>query len=137
MGGDICHYAGIFRPSEYLPVPDSITPHPLNPTSNIPFCPGGAFDELQQSRGRKPTDTLYDMTFGHDIPLATRTMKQLQQLDCEENIFVIIAHDSTVRDGVDHFPESLNTWKEKGWGKDLKWVFLRDLEKYWKSHGVS
>lgn len=61
----------------------------------------------------------------------------LQELDCDENIFVIIAHDSTVRDGVDHFPKSLNAWKEKGWGSGLKWSFLRDLEEYWKEKGLA
>ncbi|KIW12832.1 hypothetical protein PV08_08019 [Exophiala spinifera] len=137
MGGDICHYAGIFRPSQHLPVPTEITPHPCRSlASEIPFCPGSAWDDLQKSRGRKPTDTLYDMTFGHDIPLATKTMGHLQELDCDENIFVVIAHDSTVRDGVDHFPKSLNAWKEKGWGKSLKWAFFRDMEPYWKSQGV-
>lgn len=137
MGGDICHYAGIFRPSQHLPVPTEITPHPCKSlSSEIPFCPGSAWDDLQKSRGRKPTDTLYDMTFGHDIPLATKTMGHLQELDCDENIFVIIAHDSTVRDGVDHFPKRLNEWKEKGWGKSLKWAFFGDMEPYWKSKGV-
>ncbi|KAK5049525.1 hypothetical protein LTR84_004454 [Exophiala bonariae] len=84
-------------------------------------------------RGRETSDTLYDMTFGHDIPLATKTMQQLQELDCAENVFVIIAHDSTVRDGVAHFPQSLNDWQAKGWGKQLKWAFLRDLEPYFRS----
>jgi glyoxylase-like metal-dependent hydrolase (beta-lactamase superfamily II) len=136
LGGDICHYAGIFRPSHHLPVPQSIIPHPCHLNSNAPFCPGAAFDELQESRGRKPTDTLYDMTFGHDIPLAMNTMRWLQELDCDESIFVIIAHDSTVRDGVDHFPKSLNDWKSKGWGNSVKWAFFRDLEVYWKDKGV-
>ena len=136
LGGDICHYAGIFRPSEHLHVPASIMPHPCFPHSDIPFCPGSAFDELQQSRRRKSTSSLYDITFGHDIPLATRTVGNLQELDCDENVFIIIAHDSTVRDGVPHFPESLNAWKEKGWGKSLKWAFFRDLTPYWKTKGL-
>lgn len=76
------------------------------------------------------------MTFGHDIPLATKTAGFLQQLDCNENVFTIIAHDSAVRDGVDHFPKSLNAWKEKGWGENLKWAFLRDLEPYFKFCGA-
>jgi hypothetical protein len=54
--------------------------------------------------------SLYDMTFGHDIPLARNTATRLQELDADDRVFVIIAHDSTVRDGVDHFPESLNDW---------------------------
>ncbi|KAI6361565.1 hypothetical protein MCOR25_006469 [Pyricularia grisea] len=135
LGGDVCHYAGIFRPSPQLPIPDSITPHPC-PSSSLPtLCPGHAWEELQKSRGgRQPTDTLYDMTFGHDIPLATNTMRWLQELDCIDDVFVIIAHDGTVRDGgVPQFPASLNDWKAKGWGRDLRWAFLRDLESFWRS----
>lgn len=118
-------------------MPSSVTPNPCHPQSDMPFCPGSAFDELQRSRGRQTSDTLYDLTFGYDIPLATRTVGHLQELDCNDNVFVIIAHDSTVRDGVDHFPKSLNAWKEKGWGKQLKWAFLRDLESYWKEKGLA
>jgi len=136
MGGDVCHYAGIFRPSKHLPLPSEITPHPYQPHCDTPFCPGTAFAELQSSRGRDVSDTLFDMTFGHDIPLATKTMRQLQELDCAENVFVIIAHDSTVRDGVVHFPQTLNDWKARGWGKSLKWAFLRDLEPYFRSKEV-
>ncbi|KAJ9608747.1 hypothetical protein H2200_006518 [Cladophialophora chaetospira] len=137
LGGDICHYPGIFRPSEYLPVPTEIKPHPFQRASDVGFCPGSAFNELQKSRGRKPTDTLFDMTFGLDIPLATHTMHKLQEADFLENVFVVIAHDSTVRDHVDHFPASLNDWKAKGWGKDLTWAWFRDLEGYFATRGVS
>lgn len=80
---------------------------------------------------------MFDITFGHDIPLAAETVGRLQELDCDENIFVIIAHDSTVRDGVPHFPEDLNDWKASGWGKKLKWAFFRDLENYWKDRGLA
>ncbi|KAK0624229.1 metallo-beta-lactamase superfamily protein [Immersiella caudata] len=137
LGGDVCHYAGIFRPSVHLPVPDTITPHPCHPSGMPSLCPGHAWEELQTSRGRKATDTLYDMTFGADIPLATRTMGKLQELDCLDNVLVIIAHDSTVRDLVPHFPQSLNDWKEKGLGQKTKWAFFRDMEVYWKSKGLA
>lgn len=136
LGGDICHYAGIFRPSKHLPVPNEISPHPCSAASDLPLCPGAAFEDLQKVRNRKPTDSLYDITFGHDIPLATNTTTWLQELDADERVFVIIAHDSTVRDGVDHFPKSLNGWKANGWGRSLKWAFFRDLEVYWKQKGV-
>ena len=136
LGGDVCHYAGIFRPSVHLPMPDAITPHPCNPFGTAPMCPGHAWEELQQSRGRKATDTLYDMTYGLDIPLATHTMGKLQELDCLDNVLVIIAHDATVRDGAPHFPESLNAWKKMGLGEKVKWAFLRDMEVYWKAKGL-
>ncbi|KAH7168103.1 beta-lactamase-like protein [Fusarium sp. MPI-SDFR-AT-0072] len=95
MGGDVCHYAGIFRPSKFLPVPDTISPHPCHPHEDGVLCPGEAFARLQNSRGRAPTDTLFDLTFGLDLELAAKTTKQLQELDCNENIFVVVAHDST------------------------------------------
>ncbi|KAK5655059.1 hypothetical protein OQA88_5958 [Cercophora sp. LCS_1] len=137
MGGDVCHYAGIFRPSVHLPMPECITPHPCHPFGTESLCPGHAWEELQNSRNREATDTLYDMTYGGDIPLATHTVGKLQELDCLDNVFVIIAHDSTVRDFVPHFPQSLNAWKEEGWAEKTKWAFLRDLEVYWRSKGLA
>ena len=80
---------------------------------------------------------MFDLCFGGDIPLARRTVGELQELDCRDDIFVIIAHDKAVRDGVPHFPESLNNWSEKGWGKDLRWSFLGELRRYWESKGLA
>ncbi|KXJ88355.1 metallo-beta-lactamase superfamily protein [Microdochium bolleyi] len=138
LGGDVCHYAGILRPSLHLPMPQEIRPHPCLPgLESSCLCPGSAFAELQQSRGRTSNDALYDMTFGHDIPLATTTLGYLQEFDCHDDVFVIIAHDSTVRDGAPHFPASLNNWKARGLGTRLKWAFLRDLEPYWKTKGLA
>lgn len=101
------------------------------------LCPGSAWEELQNSRGRKVDDTLFDMTYGMNIPLASQAVRSLQQFDCLENIFVIIAHDSTIRDGAPHFPSSMNDWKVRGLGEGLKWSFLRDLNVYWKSKGLA
>ncbi|GES60374.1 metallo-beta-lactamase superfamily protein [Aspergillus terreus] len=135
LGGDVCHYAGVFRPSKHLPMPFQITPHPIRPSSSVPFCPGSAWEELQRSRDRQPDQSLYDTTFAHDIPLAIHTVGKLQEIDADPNVFVIIAHDAQVRDGVPHFPASLNDWKKAGWGDALKWAFLRDLEIFWRSKG--
>jgi glyoxylase-like metal-dependent hydrolase (beta-lactamase superfamily II) len=132
LGGDICHYAAIFRPSKHLPVPKSITPHPFTNAVEISFCPGGTFENLQRSRGRKLDESIYDITFGHDIPLAMQTRDHLQELDCDDNVFVIIAHDATVRDAVDHFPKSINDWKERGWARDTKWAFFKDFQHHWE-----
>ncbi|KAL3463562.1 beta-lactamase-like protein [Aspergillus heterothallicus] len=133
LGGDIAHFTGIFRPSKHLPLPDAITPHPVLPHCETAFCPGSAWEELQASRGRSKTDTLFEPTFGHDVPLAIETIAKLQEVDCDEDVFVIIAHDFAVRDGVEHFPAALNEWKEKGWGTKLRWAFLRELEAYWRA----
>ncbi|KAL3481415.1 beta-lactamase-like protein [Aspergillus californicus] len=135
LGGDIAHFTGIFRPSKYLPMPDSISPHPFScnlGSAEATFCPGSAWEELQHSRGREVSDSLFSPTFGYDIPLAIETIWKLQEVDCDEDVFVIIAHDFAVRDGVDHFPMSLNGWKGRGWGRKLRWAFLKELEGYWR-----
>lgn len=137
MGGDVCNYSGILRPSKQLPIPATIVPHPCHAESDMQLCPGHAWEELQKSRGREANDTLFDMTFGLDITLATKTIRQLQELDCHEDVFIIIAHDRTIQEGVPHFPARLNAWKMEGWGQKLKWAFLRDLEPYWKSMGLA
>ncbi|KAF7197429.1 Cytochrome P450 monooxygenase [Pseudocercospora fuligena] len=136
LGGDICHYAGVLRPSKHMSVPPEIRPNPLHPESELPLCPGHAFEQLQSSRARTGSDPLYDPTFGHDIPLAIKTVRKLQELDCDERIFVIIAHDPNVRDLVDHFPKDLNSWKAKDWGAKARWAFLRDLRSYWQQQGI-
>lgn len=102
----------------------------------MPFCPGSAFEELQRERGMNPQGAILKPEYGHDIPLALRTIAKLQELDVDENILVIIAHDKFARDLVDHFPLPLNPWKERGWGAKLRWAFLKDFEPYWRSKGV-
>lgn len=71
----------------------------------------------------------FDINFGENIPLAKESIERPKELDCNEDIFTIVSHDSDVRDGVPHFPDSLKAWKEKGWGKRLRWNFFSDLEK--------
>lgn len=142
LGGDICHHGSILRPSKHLPLPESILPNPVadicvnNQANELPFCPGAAFEDLQKSRGFGIDEPILQPTFGYDIPLALETIGNLQEADVDENILVVIAHDKFARDLVDHFPLSMNAWKEKGWGKSLRWAFLKDFEPYWKEKGV-
>jgi hypothetical protein len=102
----------------------------------VPFCPGSAFEELQRERGIDAHGPILKPEFGYDIPLALKTIAKLQELDVDENILIVIAHDKFARDEVDHFPLPLNDWKERGWGKKLRWAFLKDFEPYWKAKGV-
>ena len=79
LSGDVSHYAGIFRPSKFLPVPSSIQPHPFSPQDESHILPGHMFDELQKSRDREPTDPLYNMMFGHDTSLAEHTVESCKK----------------------------------------------------------
>lgn len=138
LGSDVCHYPGILRPSQHLPVPPQISPHPCTLHDDTTFlCPGSAWDELQRARGRKPTDPLFDLTYGLDVAVAAKTVGWLQELDCNDSVFVLVAHDATAPEEVPPFPRSFNGWKTQELGTRLRWAFLRNLEWYWKSKGLA
>lgn len=46
------------------------------------------------------------------------------RLDANEDILMLLAHDSTVVGVIDEFPKDVNSWKEKGWKEQTKWAFL-------------
>ncbi|KAJ5602251.1 hypothetical protein N7510_011785 [Penicillium lagena] len=109
MGGDAAHHAGEFRPSEYLPVSQNIYPFPA--TESCCSCfPSDLFLSLHPYRSR--TKPFYSLTpdFNHNLELANWTIAGLQELDSLNNVWVIIAHDSTLIENVAFFPHNLNNW---------------------------
>jgi hypothetical protein len=131
MGGDACHHPSVLRPNKYSPLPDSITPNPLN--SSLDPCPGAIFESLHPSyRKDQPFHTIPNLPDGglnHSREAAVAVREKLIRLDANENVFTIIAHDGTIVDLLEYFPASANDWKAKGWGTAARWRFLRDWER--------
>ncbi|KIW91746.1 uncharacterized protein Z519_07714 [Cladophialophora bantiana CBS 173.52] len=129
LGGDAAHHCGEFRPSAYVPMPEAITPNPVTlQDRNIPFCPGAWFEDLQTSRSRDPKEPLWQPAFGHNMDDVLTTIAHMQEYDGDDSIFVILAHDPALRSpGVPFFPESINDWKERGLGKELRWAWIGDV----------
>jgi glyoxylase-like metal-dependent hydrolase (beta-lactamase superfamily II) len=129
MGGDACHHAGEFRPSQYLPLPSSISPNPLSLGSSAP-CPGSLFEDLyRDGDGKKP---FYAITRGensvaHDVDEAERTIGKVIEADAQDEVLVAMAHDDTLLDVVDFFPKYANDFKQKGWVEKGRWLFLKDF----------
>lgn len=91
MGGDAAHQAGEFRPSKYLPFPDSIAPHPLD-LHTATSCPGALFEHLL--RGGDRTKPFFDIAkdgVSVDVDEDQRTLGKLQEADAHNNILVVIA----------------------------------------------
>jgi len=133
MGGDIAHHAGEFRPTEYLPLPDSITPSPLEApfTPQATFCPGEIFQALHPSQSlRKPFFS--PSTGKHAVHLDAAEMKRsiekLTHFDAYENVFAVVAHDQSLFDIIDIYPKIANQWMNNGWAKKGKWRFLGDFD---------
>jgi hypothetical protein len=51
----------------------------------------------------------------------------VQPFDANDNVFTAIAHDASLADVVDFFPNSANEWKAKGWKREGHWRFLSDF----------
>ncbi|KAL2789223.1 beta-lactamase-like protein [Aspergillus keveii] len=135
MGGDCCHHSGELRPSRYLPLPDSIHPHPLagvngygGDGSDVP-CPGAIFEHLLRDGDRK--EPFYGQA-RPGIPLcdpevAEETIVKVQEADGDQNVLVVIAHDMHLRGVVEFFPEAANEFVRKGWVAKCRWKFLKDF----------
>lgn len=129
MGGDACHHAGQFRPSQYVPLPSSISPNPLSLGSSTP-CPGSLFEDLyRDGDGKKPFYAIAKGEGGiaHDADEAERTIGKVVEADARDEVLVVMAHDSTLLDVADFFPKYANDFKEKGWVEKGRWLFLKDF----------
>ncbi|KAJ5334997.1 hypothetical protein N7452_007400 [Penicillium brevicompactum] len=108
MGGDSCHHAGVLRPTKYLPCPLDSGDTSLPCKSDSVFTLSPAL----------PTD----------YTAALRTVENIKELDACEDVFVVLAHDATLKGKVDFYPSKINDWKAKEYGKKTKWLFYKDIE---------
>lgn len=131
LGGDCAHHCGEVRPSEHLPLPDSILPNPL-PSVNrdVPFCPGTRIEELNRSRGMAAKGPVWRPKWGTDLAEAILSIGKMQEFDGQENVLLLLAHDACARHvDMPLFPESINDWHKRGLGRDLRWNWIADIEK--------
>jgi glyoxylase-like metal-dependent hydrolase (beta-lactamase superfamily II) len=64
-----------------------------------------------------------------DLEKARETIEKLKAFDGRDDVLIVIAHDSTLLDVMDFFPEDMNGWKAKDWADRGRWLFLRELGK--------
>ena len=128
MGGDCCHHPGEFRPTEYLPLPKHIAPAPLS-KFGLGGCPGAYMVEQVHPK-RSATQPFYDVAqgFSHDHDEAVRSIRKLEDFDASDDVFMCIAHDHTLLQNVDFYPETINDWKAKGYAEKVRWTFCGDFE---------
>ncbi|KAJ1303906.1 hypothetical protein OPQ81_008318 [Rhizoctonia solani] len=127
LGGDTCYYPGQMRPTEYLPLPEWIIPNPFpGKVKGIAFPGSIILDIHPQHSAVKPFYNLSNQTASDPLE-AQKSLDKLSHFDCYENILTIVAHDATLLDVVDFFPNTLNDWKAKGYREKVLWKFLGDF----------
>lgn len=136
MGADAAHHCGEIRPSAYLPLPDIISPHPLDESSQSTApCPGALFEHLLRNSSDKTkpflelSKRLNSEGGAHTDPVeAARTIEKLQEADAHDKVLVVLAHDKSLLPVVDFFPKYANDFASKDWVKKGRWGFLKDFE---------
>ena len=127
MGADSCHHVGLIRPTEYLPLPTTISSFPLE-RFGAGGCPGAVLQQLQPNRSAsEPFFTLSNFAFPDRVD-AEETVRKIEELDAADNVFVIIAHDESLIDQIDFYPKTINDWRLKGYRSKTRWLFCRDFE---------
>lgn len=126
LAGDVCHHAGVLRPSRLLPLSRDIVLATLgldNATSDHLVRKIGSDGHLVQP--------FYLPAFGgfnDDTQTMERTIRSIQQFDYDPNVLVVLAHDYWLLEVASLFPNTANEWKANAWSDQLHWRFLRDLK---------
>ncbi|KAM5374734.1 hypothetical protein ACJZ2D_006378 [Fusarium nematophilum] len=131
MAADCCHHGGEFRPTQFVPLPETIDlshlPQSVTHPRRAP-CPGQLFVDLHPKKSR--TEPFYELINPRDLDTvreATRSQRKLDEFDASQHVLVLTAHDSDAADIIDLYPKSIDNWMEGDWKRKLHWAFLRDF----------
>lgn len=134
LGGDICHFGGAFRPTPYVPMPESLTPYDVGHQKRYNHAyPQSIFTDChpdQENARITPYYTPCCRADGWyvDPPRALESVEQLKALDADDRILILIAHDPSMLDVVTFFPHgNANDWQNMDWKSTLRWRFLDEL----------
>ncbi|TKA65628.1 hypothetical protein B0A55_10556 [Friedmanniomyces simplex] len=137
MCGDTVHHAGEIRPSQFLPLPDTIEQSPV-PQVHPEACPGHFFQQiLRDGSTEKHVLESVDYIAGQDVerkyagiydmPALKDSIEKTEQLDSSKVVFTVMAHDWSLKGVIDEWPKSLNAWIERHWKESSRWHFLKDF----------
>jgi hypothetical protein len=137
LGGDTAHHPGEYRPTQHLPLPDKIEPSPFDTPTSISACPGKLFETIHPAKEEYrdgsdyKTSPFYKLspTMNASLSDAEVAVEKMQVMDGLPNVFVIIAHDTSLLDILPFLPSSLNNWPAAGYKRIGAWRFLRDFKK--------
>ncbi|KAK1233379.1 hypothetical protein PQX77_003491 [Marasmius sp. AFHP31] len=130
LGADTCHHIGQIRPTSLLhkayPCPGHVLEATRKSVSAEDFgLPGEP--EFDLRKRDKPLLTVPQPPSGYiDREQSIESQRALGLLDAHRDIFVVVAHDTTLMGVLTLFPETLDDWKEKKWKENAIWTFLEE-----------
>lgn len=136
FGGDMAHHCSLLRPSKYCPLPEMISPAPYDKAISDSSRSTERYTSIHRARDHSDGEDKSRVTpfcivpegfLDEDTAETQATIDKSLVLDGDENVFTVLAHDSTLLDVVDFFPKLANDWKAKRWGQQSHWRFLGSL----------
>ncbi|KAG0648079.1 Cytochrome P450 monooxygenase andK [Hyphodiscus hymeniophilus] len=142
LGGDCCHFVGVFRPTAYIPLPGTVPASNLDSSLPNP-CPCSIFTQYHPLHNKDDSlDTVARTTPFYKISrekenvysfpeLAEKSIDSLQPFDADPNVIICMAHDGELFRALpllNRDPGSdINDWKVKGYKEHTHWGFLNEL----------
>ncbi|MCJ1421068.1 hypothetical protein MMC32_007430 [Xylographa parallela] len=139
LGGDICHFSGMFRPSAQVELPDPV-PATAGLDNYFPSpCPCSlltSFHPAAPDQGLARKSPYYGVS-SHptsaymEAALAEASINAMTEFDADPNVLVCITHDGVLLDVLpllNNDPQSdIGDWKQKGYKERARWAFLNEL----------
>jgi hypothetical protein len=125
MAADSVHLGGEFRPSDAVPLPETVSEAGLVPCP----CPRRVILEMHPRGSATEPFMGLDPCFPLDLGQAEEVIKLVQAFDADERVLVVFAHDTTLYDTLEYYPKPANDWRAKGWKQAGRWKFLVDLQR--------
>ena len=155
LGGDCCHFTGVFRPTPFVPLPSHIASssaskslHPGYYSQTVStMSPPTKEDDADVGSDADKGNTapltglaspicrlaMHEHSFYEFAQLAQQSVEKLQPLDAHPNIMICLAHDNALFQELPLYnadtSKDINDWFELGIKERLRWRFLSELAK--------
>ena len=128
LGGDACHNMAQLRPNRFRPLTDNIPASMLGRTPPPERC--GCAQTPHPVRPDKES-SFYGLVPGmhENLEEAEQTVEKLKVFDGRDDVMIVIAHDATLLNVLEFFPQNINDWKARGWAAQGRWLFLEDMDR--------
>ncbi|KAF7370510.1 Metallo-beta-lactamase superfamily protein [Mycena sanguinolenta] len=131
LGGDTFHHVGEARPrplfQQNFPCPAELLEEAKTAISTdyfwSPLSRDGAFDIPSRSESLLAISDQPD-SFYADPTTAAVSLEKIATFDADPDIFVIVAHDMSLRAALPYYPAYLNDWKASGLKENNVWNFV-------------
>jgi hypothetical protein len=90
------------------------------------------FEECHPAKGTNKdyrTTPFYELNpaMNVSLPDAIESVNKMEAFDASPNVFVIIAHDTSLLDVLPFFPKTINNWDSANYKSIGTWRFLKDF----------